>query len=127
MKRESIASDGAPKPIGPYSPAIKTDHLIYCAGQTPLNPSTGELVTRSVQEQTERVLENLSAVLKAAGSSLENVVKTTVFLTNMSDYTAMNEVYARFFPNVPPARTTIAVVGLPRGAQVEIECIAVAG
>lgn len=127
MKREPIASDGAPRPIGPYSPAIKTDLLIYCAGQTPINPATGELVTGSVQEQTARVLENLSAVLKAAGTSLENVVKTTVFLTSMSDYAAMNEVYARYFPNVPPARTTIAVAGLPRGAQVEIECIALAG
>ncbi len=127
MKRESIASDGAPKPIGPYSPAIKTDHLIYCAGQTPLNPTTGELVTGSVQEQTERVLENLSAVLKAASSSLENVVKTTVFLTSLNDFAAMNEVYARYFPSVPPARSTIAVAGLPRGAQVEIECIAVVG
>jgi 2-iminobutanoate/2-iminopropanoate deaminase len=127
MKREPIASEGAPKPIGPYSPAIKTDHLIYCAGQTPLNPATGELVAGSVQEQTQRVLENLNAVLKAAGSSLEAVVKTTVFLTSMSDFAAMNETYARYFPNVPPARSTIAVAGLPRGAQVEIECIAVVG
>jgi 2-iminobutanoate/2-iminopropanoate deaminase len=127
MKREPISSSGAPKPIGPYSPAIKTDHLIYCAGQTPLDPATGELVTGSVQEQTARVLENLSAVLQAAGSSLANVVKTTVFLTSMSDYPAMNEVYTRYFPNTPPARTTIAVAGLPRGAQVETECIAVAG
>jgi 2-iminobutanoate/2-iminopropanoate deaminase len=126
-KREAITSDGAPRPIGPYSPAIKTDHLIYCAGQTPINPATGELVTGRVQEQTERVLENLSAVLKAAGSSLAAVVKTTVFLTSMSDYAAMNEVYARYFPGVAPARSTIAVAGLPRGAQVEIECIAVAG
>src|SRR5690242_18017665 len=103
MKRQPIASDGAPKPIGPYSPAIVTDHLIYCAGQTPLDPATGELVTGSVQEQTARVLENLSAVLKAAGSSLDAVVKTTVFLTSMSDFAAMNEVYAHYFPKVPPA------------------------
>jgi 2-iminobutanoate/2-iminopropanoate deaminase len=127
MKREAVASDHAPKPIGPYSAAIRTDNLIFCAGQTPLDPASGELISGDVQEQTARVLENLSAVLTAAGSSLDAIVKTTVFLISMSDFAAMNEVYARYFPGVPPARTTVAVAGLPRGAQVEIECIAVAG
>jgi 2-iminobutanoate/2-iminopropanoate deaminase len=126
MKREPVTSNDAPRPIGPYSPAIKTDHLIFCAGQTPIDPATGQLVSGGVQEQTARVLENLQAVLSAAGSSLEAVVKTTVFLTSMSDFAAMNEVYARYFPGMPPARTTVAVAALPRGAQVEIECIALA-
>ena len=124
MKREAITSDHAPTPIGPYSPAIKTDSLIFCAGQTPIDPTTGQLVSGGIQEQAERVLENLSAVLRAAGSSLDAVVKTTVFLTSMSDFAAMNEVYARYFPGIAPARSTIAVAGLPRGASVEIECIA---
>ncbi|HEU5370393.1 MAG TPA: Rid family detoxifying hydrolase [Ktedonobacterales bacterium] len=126
MKREPIYSNDTPRPIGPYSPAIVTDHLIFCAGQTPVDPATGQLVSGGVLEQTARALENLSAVLKAAGFSLNAVVKTTVFLISMSDFAAMNEVYARYFPDVPPARTTVAVAGLPRGARVEIECIALA-
>ena len=127
MKREPIFSDDAPKPIGPYSPAIVTDHLIFCAGQTPVDPASGQLISGGVPEQTARTLENLSAVLAAAGSSLAAVVKTTVFLISMSDFAAMNEVYARYFPGVPPARSTVAVAELPRGARVEIECIALAG
>ena len=126
MKREAVTSEHAPTPIGPYSPAIKTDGLIFCAGQTPIDPASGQLVSGGIPEQTERVLENLSAVLSAAGSSLGAVVKTTVFLTSMSDFAAMNEVYARYFPGIAPARSTIAVAGLPRGARVEIECIALA-
>jgi 2-iminobutanoate/2-iminopropanoate deaminase len=127
MKREPIFSNDAPKPIGPYSPAIVTDHLIFCAGQTPVDPATGQLISGSVPEQTARAMENLSAILTAAGSSLSAVVKTTVFLISMSDFAAMNEVYARYFPDTPPARTTVAVAELPRGARVEIECIALAG
>ena len=127
MKREPVSSNDAPKPIGPYSSAIKTDGLIFCSGQTPIDPATGQLVSAGIQEQTERVLENLRAVLTAAGSSLDAVVKTTVFLTSMSDFAAMNEVYARYFTGAAPARSTIAVAGLPRGAQVEIECIALPG
>jgi 2-iminobutanoate/2-iminopropanoate deaminase len=127
MKREPIFANDAPKPIGPYSPAIVTDHLIFCAGQTPVDPTSGQLISGGVPEQTARALENLSAVLKAAGSSLDAVVKTTVFLIDMGDFAAMNEVYARYFPNTPPARTTVAVAELPRGARVEIECIALAG
>jgi 2-iminobutanoate/2-iminopropanoate deaminase len=127
MKREPVSSHDAPKPIGPYSPAIKTDSLIFCAGQTPVDPATGQLVSGGIQEQTERVMENLRAVLTAAGSSLDAVVKTTVFLISMSDFAAMNEVYARYFTGAAPARTTVAVAELPRGARVEIECIALPG
>ena len=126
MKREPIFSNDAPKPIGPYSPAIVTDHLIFCAGQTPVDPASGQLISGGVPEQTARALDNLSAVLTAAGSSLSAVVKTTVFLISMSDFAAMNEVYARYFPDAPPARTTVAVAELPRSARVEIECIALA-
>ena len=127
MKREPISSSDAPKPIGPYSPAIKTDSLIFCAGQTPVDPASGQLISGGIQEQTERVMENLRAVLTAAGSSFDLVVKTTVFLTSMSDFAAMNEVYGRYFTGAAPARTTVAVAELPRGARVEIECIAQPG
>lgn len=127
MKREPISSPDAPKPIGPYSPAIKTDSLIFCAGQTPVDPASGQLISGGIQEQTERVMENLRAVLTAAGSSFDSVVKTTVFLTSMSDFAAMNEVYGRYFTGAAPARTTVAVAELPRGARVEIECIALPG
>lgn len=127
MKREAISSNDAPKPIGPYSPAIKTDSLIFCAGQTPVDPASGQLVSGGIQEQTERVMENLRAVLTAAGSSLDAIVKTTVFLISMSDFAAMNEVYGRYFTGAAPARTTVAVAELPRGARVEIECIALPG
>lgn len=127
MKREPVSSNNAPKPIGPYSPAIKTDSLIFCAGQTPVDPASGQLVSGGIQEQTERVMENLRAVLTAAGSSFDAVVKTTVFLTSMSDFAAMNEVYGRYFTGAAPARTTVAVAELPRGARVEIECIALPG
>ena len=127
MKREPVSSNDAPKPIGPYSPAIKTDSLIFCAGQTPVDPASGQLISGGIQEQTERVMENLRAVLTAAGSSFDAVVKTTVFLISMSDFAAMNEVYARYFTGAAPARTTVAVAELPRGARIEIECIALPG
>ena len=127
MKREPISSNDAPKPIGPYSPAIKTDTLIFCAGQTPVDPASGQLVSGGIQEQTERVMKNLRAVLTAAGSSFDAVVKTNVFLISMSDFAAMNEVYGRYFTGAAPARTTVAVAELPRGARVEIECIALPG
>lgn len=127
MKREAISSSDAPKPIGPYSPAIKTESLIFCAGQTPVDPASGQLISGGIQEQTERVMENLRAVLTAAGSSFDSIVKTTVFLTSMSDFAAMNEVYGQYFTGAAPARTTVAVAELPRGARVEIECIALPG
>jgi 2-iminobutanoate/2-iminopropanoate deaminase len=127
MQREQVKTQHAPGAIGPYSQAIKADGMVFAAGQIPLDPATGQIVSGDIQAQTERVLENLRAVLSAAGASFETVVKTTVFLKSMSDFAAMNEVYARYFPGVAPARSTVAVADLPRGALVEIECIALAG
>jgi len=123
--KEIISTENAPGAIGPYSQAVKTENLIFCSGQIPIDPQTGEFVSGDVAEQTEQVLKNLSAVLKAAGSDLNNVVKTTVFLVDMSDFTAMNEVYARYFSENKPARATVQAARLPRDARVEIECIAV--
>jgi 2-iminobutanoate/2-iminopropanoate deaminase len=125
-RRTVISTDLAPKAIGPYSQAIRTNGLVFCAGQTPIDPAVGKLIEGDVQAQTRRVLQNLGAILEAAGTSLSKVVKTTVFLTDMANFKAMNEVYAEFFAEHPPARSTVAVAGLPLGAQVEIECIAVA-
>ena len=125
MTRAKVATDSAPAAIGPYSQAIILDGVIYCSGQVGLDPASGQLVEGDVQAQAQRALQNLSAVLEAAGSSLANVVKTTVFLTNMGNFAAMNEVYATFFGDEPPARSTVAVAELPKGAQVEIEAIAV--
>jgi 2-iminobutanoate/2-iminopropanoate deaminase len=124
-ERTRIATNDAPAAIGPYSQAIATGELVFCSGQIALDPETGALVDGDVRVQTRRALENLSAVLTAAGSSLGAVVKTTVFLVSMSDFAAMNEVYADFFTGEPPARSTIAVAELPRGARVEVEAIAV--
>jgi 2-iminobutanoate/2-iminopropanoate deaminase len=123
-KRTVISTELAPKAIGPYSQAIRANGLVFCAGQTPIDPAVGKLIEGDVPAQTRRVLENIRAILDAAGTSLTKVVKTTVFLTDMANFKAMNEVYAEFFPEHPPARSTIAVAGLPLGAQVEIECIA---
>lgn len=119
-----VQTDGAPAAIGPYSQAIKVDGFVFVSGQIPIDPKTGQFVAGGIQEQTEQVLKNLSAVLNAAGSSLEQVVKTTVFLADMKDFTAMNEVYGKFFSDIPPARATVAAAGLPRDALVEIEAIA---
>jgi len=124
--REIISTDKAPGAIGPYSQAIKTGGMVYCSGQIPIDPVTGEFVSNDVTEQTDQVLKNLSAVLEAAGTSLGNVVKTTVFLADMSDFAAMNEVYARYFGENKPARATVQAARLPREAKVEIDCIAVA-
>ncbi len=126
MQREQVKTDHAPAAIGPYSQAIKAGGMVFAAGQIPLDPATGQIVSGDIQAQTTRVLENVRAVLTAAGASFETVVKTTVFLKSMSDFAAMNEVYARYFTGVVPARSTVAVVDLPRGALVEIECIALA-
>lgn len=132
MKRNVIATENAPKAIGPYSQAIEltmgaSDKLLFVSGQTPLDPASGKIVEGSVAEQTQRCLDNIGAILTAAGSSPEKVVKTTVFLTDMADFQAMNAVYASFFGEQCPARSTIAVKGLPLGAHVEIEAIACAG
>jgi len=127
MQRERVSTADAPGAIGPYSQAIATGNFVFCSGQVPLEPASGALVEGDVRAQTRRALENLSGVLNAAGSSLAQVVKTTVFLVTMSDFAAMNEVYAEFFPGDPPARSTIAVADLPKGARVEIEAIALRG
>ncbi|HEU5366874.1 MAG TPA: RidA family protein [Ktedonobacterales bacterium] len=127
MQREQVKTEHAPAAIGPYSQAIKAGGMVFAAGQIPLDPATGQMVSGNVQAQTERVLENMRAVLAAAGTSFEAVVKTTVFLKSMGDFAAMNEVYARYFTGAAPARSTVAVADLPRGALVEIECIALAG
>lgn len=127
MNKETVATDKAPGAIGPYSQAVKAGGMVYCSGQIPIDPSTGNFVSDAVAEQTEQVLKNLSEVLGAAGSSLEDVVKTTVFLADMNDFAEMNEVYARYFSGNKPARATVQAARLPRDARVEIECIAVAG
>ncbi len=124
MQRQAIQTAKAPKAIGPYSQAIRVGDLVFCAGQTPLDPATGNLVEGGIEAQTRRVLQNLSAVLEAAGTSLERAVKTTVFLADMNDFQKMNAVYAEFFPANPPARSTVQVARLPRDAMVEIEIIA---
>jgi 2-iminobutanoate/2-iminopropanoate deaminase len=124
MSLKPIATDAAPKAIGPYSQGINANGLVFTAGQVGLDPKTGELVKGDISEQTSRALENLSAVLAAAGSNLSQVVKTTVFLVDMADFAAMNEVYGHAFGAHRPARSTVAVAALPRGARVEIEVIA---
>jgi 2-iminobutanoate/2-iminopropanoate deaminase len=121
---EFVQTTGAPAAIGPYSQATVTGNLVYTAGQIALNPATMEIVAGDVPEQTERVMQNLAAILEEAGTSLSRVVKTTVFLVDMKDFAAMNEVYARHFGDHRPARSTVAVVGLPKGVRVEIEAIA---
>ena len=123
MKKQ-IATESAPKAIGPYSQAIVHDGIVYCSGQIPLDPATGQMIEGDVAAQTERVLQNLKAVLEAAGSSLDNVLKTTVFLKNLGDFSKMNEVYAKHFGSVAPARSTVEAARLPRDVQVEIDCIA---
>lgn len=124
MGAEVVATEQAPKAIGPYSQALIAGNLIFTAGQIALDPATMDVVAGGVAEQTERVMQNLAAVLAAAGSGLSQVVKTTVFLVDMGDFAAMNEVYARHFGEHRPARSTVAVSGLPRGVRVEIEVIA---
>ena len=125
-KRTVISTELAPKAIGPYSQGIRIGDLIYTAGQAAVDPAIGKLIEGDISAQTRRTLQNIGAILDAAGTSLSKVVKTTVFLTDMANFKAMNEVYAEFFPEHPPARSTVAVAGLPLGALVEIECIALA-
>ena len=124
MSREVILSLDAPKPVSAYSQAIKDGSLLFLAGQIPLDPVSGQLVTGDIAAETDRIIENMRAVLSAAGASLSNVVKTTVYLTSMADFAAFNQAYSRHFSNQPPARTTVAVSALPLGARVEIEAIA---
>jgi 2-iminobutanoate/2-iminopropanoate deaminase len=122
--RQIISTPKAPKAIGPYSQAIRAGDFIFAAGQTGMDPSTMEVVTGGVEAQARQVLTNLQHVLEAAGSGMDRVVKTTVFLTDMANFAAMNTVYMEFFPENPPARSTVAVAGLPKGGLVEIEAIA---
>src|SRR5258707_14785883 len=122
--RDVILTDRGPKPIGPYSQAIRTNGFLYVSGQVALDPKTGEMKGTDVREQTERVFENVKGILEAAGSNLHHIVKTTVFLKDMNDFTAMNEVYAKYFTSAPPARSTAQVARLPKDALAEIEVIA---
>jgi 2-iminobutanoate/2-iminopropanoate deaminase len=124
--KEIIQTEHAPHAIGPYSQAIKSNGLVFASGQIPIDPQTGQFVPGGIEAQTEQVLKNLAAVLKAAGSGLNQVVKTTVFLADMQEFAAMNEVYGRFFKDDPPARATVEAARLPRDARVEIEAIALA-
>lgn len=124
--KETVSTNNAPGAIGPYSQAVKTGGMVFCSGQIPIDPATGEFVSENVAEQTEQVLKNLSEVLAAAGSGLDQVVKTTVFLADMNDFAEMNEVYGRYFSENKPARATVQAARLPRDARVEIECIAIA-
>ena len=124
--RVQVRTDAAPQAIGPYSQAIVAQGLVFCSGQIPLDPATGNVVEGGIDEQTHRVLKNLTAVLEAAGSSMAKVLKTTVFLQSMSDFAAMNAIYATYFPAPAPGRSTVEVARLPRNVLVEIECIALA-
>jgi 2-iminobutanoate/2-iminopropanoate deaminase len=124
--KEIVTTERGPKPIGPYSQAVKTNGFLYLSGQVALDPKTNEMSTGDIRQQTERVLENIKGILEAAGSNLHHVVKTTVFLKDMNEFPAMNEVYARYFTTAPPARSTVQAVRLPKDALVEIEVIAAA-
>jgi len=124
--KDVVLTPHGPKPIGPYSQAIRANGFLFVSGQVGFEPRTGEFVGTDVRSQTERVLENLKAILEAAGVTLNHVVKTTVFLKDMNDFPAMNEVYARYFPSAPPARSTVQAARLPKDALVEIDVIAVA-
>ena len=124
--RDAVATKDAPQAIGPYSQAIKANGFVFTSGQIAFDPATNQIIQGDVAAQTERVLKNLEAILKAAGSNLERVVRTTVFLKNMGDFAAMNEVYGRFWKSAPPARSTVEVARLPRDVAVEIDVIALA-
>lgn len=122
--KEIISTEQAPKAIGPYSQAVKHNGLVFCSGQIPLDPATGQLIEGGIEAQTVRVLESLGAVLRAAGASYETVLKTTIFVQDLNDFAVVNEVYGRYFPVDPPARATVQAARLPRDVKVEIEAIA---
>jgi 2-iminobutanoate/2-iminopropanoate deaminase len=124
MANQVVSTDKAPKAIGPYSQAIVSGELIFTSGQIPLDPATQALVTGDIRAQTERVMENLAAVLAAAGAGFENVVKATIFVADLADFATVNEIYGKRFPKSPPARSTVQVAALPKGARVEIDLIA---
>jgi 2-iminobutanoate/2-iminopropanoate deaminase len=124
MKKQIVATDRAPKAIGPYSQAVRSNGLVFLSGQIPLDPATGQMIEGDVVAQTKRVMENLDAVLSAAGTSFVKVVRATIYLTDLGDFAKVNEVYGSYFPSEPPARATVQVAALPRGARVEIDLIA---
>lgn len=124
MAKSVIQTSNAPEAIGPYSQAVSSNGFVFCSGQVPLDPANGELIEGSIEDQTRRCLENLRAVLGAAGVGLHNVVKVTAYLTDMGDFPAFNEAYGTFFESEPPARATVGVAALPKGARVEVECVA---
>ena len=124
MQRETIFTDEAPEAIGPYSQAVRSGTMLFVSGQIPLEPKSGEMIDGGIKPQTERVLNNLKAIIEKAGGRMEDVVKTTVYLTDLSLFTEMNDVYAKFFSQTPPARATVQVAALPKGALVEIDAIA---
>jgi 2-iminobutanoate/2-iminopropanoate deaminase len=122
--KKILMTENAPKPVGPYSQAVWAGPMLYCSGMIPIDPKTNETLKGSVKEEAELVMKNIGAVLKEAGLNYENIIKSTIYLINMSDFAAVNEVYGKYFPSQPPARSTIAVKELPKGVQVEIEVIA---
>jgi 2-iminobutanoate/2-iminopropanoate deaminase len=122
--KKIISTNEAPKAIGPYSQAVRSGRFLFCSGQIPLDPKSGEIVPGDITAQTRRVLDNIAAVLRAEGGTFEDVVKTTIFLTDLNDFQTVNEIYGSYFKNQPPARSTVQVAALPKGARVEIEVIA---
>jgi 2-iminobutanoate/2-iminopropanoate deaminase len=127
MQKQIILTDEAPKAIGPYSQAVRAGNLVFLSGQVPLDPRTGEVLLGDIADQTTRVMENLGAVLRASGASFHEVVRSTIYLTNLADFAKVNEVYGNYFSIEPPARATVQVAALPRGAAVEIDMIAYLG
>jgi len=127
MEREVIHTDRAPAAIGPYSQGVRAGEFIFCSGQIPIDPASGEVVGGRIGPQTEQVMRNIGALLESAGCGFASVVKTTIFLTDLADFAAVNEIYGRHFPEAPPARSTVQVSALPKGVNIEIEVIAFAG
>lgn len=124
MSKKVIQTSTAPQAIGPYSQAVKSNGFVFVSGQLPIDPATGELISGAIEEETKRVMENIKAILTAAGVGMGNIVKTTIFLTDLGNFAKVNEVYGSYFPSEPPARATIQVAALPKGVRVEIEAIA---